>query len=460
MLANFFCRKWGLHLAPCTATMRSTAFQKNLIMILFLGCAATLSACSEELAFQTRTPSTNANDGDDPVDGDSNGEDPDVDPIDPGGPGGPAACESTSMRTETVSITPDAVEGANVVFLIDDSGSMSGEFQKVVWELQDFINGILGVTSNNYRIVMIYNTDGAALNGRTFYRNRNNTNPILNANPFIDQIMSDDVDYFQKETWSKWSDVAFAKVFMPADFMQSLPLVIPTDNPNDSPITANSTPMISTDCQGAGKYFRPRDHTGSYGYGSFACLTAENHAAINDHLLPDLNVNIVAISDDDLNVAFDRPNFSPTDPTKNAYPEIVDRMFTDLVRPLGDDVRYIYHSIVGPIGSESGADVDKDGVAHMALSKFTGGATYDMREANWQPLFQNLSEQIIYSAKDTALSCKPAVASVQVTFNGSVVNPSNYLAFPSLKKLNFKADAFDGYPSGTPISVQISYRIQ
>jgi len=426
--------------------------------MLWFGFVMTLSACSEEVAFTTRSAAA-------PVDGLSDGDDPTLVPLDDPDDtintnGAPNTCAPTSLKTDSVSVIPDAIEGANVVFLIDDSGSMNGEFQKVVWELQSFINGILGVTSNNYRILMIYNTDGLAIKNRTFFRNRNNTNPINGPNPFIDQIMSDDVDYFLKETWSKWADIAFAEVFMPANFMQRLPLVIPTDNPNDATQRSTSVPMLATDCQGAGRYYRPRDHVTDYGYGSFPCLNAENQADIASYLIPNLNVNIVAISDDDLNVAFDRANFSLTDSAKNAFPEVVDHMFSDIVRPLGDDVRYVYHSIVGPIGSESGPDVDKDGVAHLALSKHTGGGTFDLREANWQPLFQNLSEQIIYSAKDVALSCRPSSSSLQVSFNGAVVDPSKYLAFPVLKKLSFKPEAFDGYPSGAPVTVQISYLVE
>jgi hypothetical protein len=284
-----------------------TAWNHSLILTMAL-CVLGLSACTEQLQFEKRAEVDGDSDGDNIG---ADGQDPDdVDPIDQdddgGGNPGASPCPSTTTKTENLSLTANAIEGANIVFLIDDSGSMSGEFQKVVWELQEFINGILGVTANNYRMVMIYDTDGAAIRNRSFYRDRNLTDRINNANPFIDQMASDDVAYFKKETWSKWADMAFARVFMPSNFLQTLPLAIPTDSPNDSPVRVTSTPMQAADCAGMGKYFRPRDSTSDYSYGSFACIEDEDGANIANSLLAGFNVNIVAISDDDLNVAFDR----------------------------------------------------------------------------------------------------------------------------------------------------------
>jgi hypothetical protein len=138
-------------------------------------------------------------------------------------------------------------------------------------------------------------------------------------------------------------------------------------------------------------------------------------------------------------------------------PEIVDLMFSDLVRPLGSDVRYIYHSIVGPMGSESGPDVDKDGVAHLALSKQTGGATFDIRAPNWQPLFESLTEEILYSQQESLLACKPQANTVEVRFNGNLVSSAQYSVLANLKKIAFEASAFEGFASGQSINIEVRY---
>lgn len=433
------------------------------LFALILGISLLLAGCTEELDFETRP--TNGQNLDDPTGSNEPGDGDDTrinDEEDPSGEDDPPIvnpCSLTSQyRTDSFALTPDAIEGANIVFILDDSGSMTGEFQKVVWEIQSFVNNLLSATENNYRIAMVYDHTKAAIAGRTFYRDREQTDRINDANPFADQILTDEVAYFQKETWSKHADVAFARVFMPGDFMQILPDPIPADTPNDSVIRAESLAILPTDCQGAGKYFRPRDFTSDYGFGTTACIQAQSQVNLADHLLPDFNVNVVTVSDDDLNVKFDRANFDPVDVAKNAYPEIVDLMFQEIVSPLGDDVSYIYHSIVGPIGSQSGADVDKDGVAHLALSKRTGGATFDIRANDWQPLFESLTEQIIYSEQEGLLACRPNSTGIEVRLNEQLIDSSLYALLTAQKKIRLLPGAFEGFPSGTPIQVKVRYK--
>jgi len=422
-----------------------------------------LTGCSESVKFVSKRPSLKKTD--------TPGSDGD-----PSGPGAidPNTCPSGSSRSESFNLETAGIEGSNILFWIDDSGSMTGEFQKVVWEVRGFIDQVNAATNNNFRIAMVFDIHADAIEGRTFYRDRdangNGINPINNPNPFYDQIAAGDVEYIEQETWSKLSDVGFARAFMPLDFMQILPAFVPLDTPygggrgrritnhdRDTPY-GGGTVYSPANCSGPGKYFRPRQNTSTYGYGSPGCIQAVNTAGrLEDHFLPDYNLNIVAISDDDLNVQFDRNNFSVTDPTKNAYPEIIDGLISQLIAPLGTD--YFYNSIVGPIGSriQSPSTIELDGVAHLALTKKTNGVSFDIRENSWAELFDQLANQVIFSGQRLRTACNPNPTTIEVTFNGNVVDPENYRLDIPNHRINFLPRAFLGFEIGDPIAVTITY---
>lgn len=408
----------------------------------FIILSLLLTACAQGLNFKAELKSQ--------VGSENGGEDNKDDDVDnkfehPFNEGGDKTCKTEDWLHENFELNPDAIQGANVILLLDDSGSMTNEFQKVVYEIQDFIDGILAATGNNYRIGLIFDKDMQALAGQVF--TDNNGNPITDRNPFVKQIADPNVFYFEKETWSKWADIALARVFMPATYMQTLPDLIPLDTP---PFGHPIIPLEN--CQGMGKYYRPRANQSNF-YNTPACITAQDALRIDDYFLPGITMNIVTVSDDDLNVNFDRNNFSWNDPTKNAYPEVVDLMIKDLIRPLGEDVDYVYHSIVGPT---PGGGVELVGTAHMALSKKTGGGLHDIRTNDWGPLFDLLQEQIIFSEQKVSLDCTPS-ESIEVRFNGNLVDRDHYIVQAPQQRIRLLPEAFEAYPSDEPILVKVSY---
>lgn len=416
---------------------------KNLSLGILLVLTAT--ACSSGVQF-TAKKKQNVQETDSPDDGG-------------GGNNEPLACPSGAAQNENFSLETAGIEGSNILFWIDDSGSMAGEFQKVVWEVRSFIDRVNAATGNNTKIAMVFDIHADAIRNRTFYRDRdangNGINPILNPNPFYDQIAAGEVDYIESETWSKHADIAFAKAFMPADFMQILPAVVPLDTPFDF----GDVPLTPAECSGPGMYFRPREYTSTYNYGSPGCISAVNAARrLEDQFLPGFNLNIVSISDDDLNIQFDRANFSGTDPNKNAYPQIVDGMITQLMEPL--NANYVFNSIVGPIGSRAAtpSTIEKDGVAHLALTKKTGGASYDLRENSWTQLFDQLATQVIFSGQRLTTSCQVNAGSVVVKFNDNVVDPRDYRLDIPRRRVNFLPHAFTGFSIGDTIQVSIAYK--
>lgn len=405
----------------------------------FLFVALALVACAPNIELEKKAKNVVGDDVDsDPSDNEFEH------PFNPGDENEASFCETTEVVEEKFVLDPDSISGANVVLILDDSGSMAGEFQKVVLEIQDFIDGITAATDNNYRIGLIFDKSKPAINGRNFYDT--NGQLIANPNPFHRQIDGEKVFYFEKETFSKWADMAFARVFMPITYMQSLPSSIPLDVPNSGAV------LSPEDCAGMGKYFRPRTPQINF-YNTPGCIYSQDAYDITDYFLEDITVNIVTVSDDDLNVNFDRANFDWSDPEKNAYPEIVDLMFKDMIKPLGEDVSYIYHSIVGPT---PGGGIDLPGIAHMALTKKTEGGLHDIRTNDWAPLFDLLQEQIIFSEQKADLQCAPA-ANLEVRFNNNLVDPENYRLVTAQKRVRLLPAAFDGYDPGTPIQVKISY---
>ncbi len=414
-----------------------------LIFSLFVS----LNACSNDLGLMTRKSTTDSTNRDDDGGGGS-GSNP---------PGGttPGTCQAGS-RTQNFSIRTNGIEGANILFVIDDSGSMSGEFQKVVWELRDFIDEISAASSGNYRMAAMFDIDGDGLN-QTFYRDRDRRDPILDPNPFIDQIQEGSLQYIQEETWSKHSDLAWFRAFAPADFIQRLPNPVPVDYPGVLP--SGFVRHEASECTGPGKYFRPRENlTQNVAYGGNPwCGAADQKLDVRDYFITDQDVQIVAISDDDMNLSFDRANFSFFDPNKNAYPEIQDLLITDLLAPL--NAEYIYHSIVGPEGSEGSSTIERDGIAHLALTKKTSGLTLDLRETDWKPLFDELTKAVIFSSQRVGLACAPSAPSVRVKFNGVLLASNKYRVDVARKRIQFLPAAFEGFELGELIQVEVTYSV-
>lgn len=407
-----------------------------------------LSACSDGLAFRANPQNLREDDDD------SNNPGSDDDPQNPGG----SNCDSGENKVQRLNLTPNSIAGANVMLVIDESGSMDEEIDRTVSQIQQFIDRIFEATGNNYRIGLVFDKDGDALNG---------------VQPFSTQLAQNpqNVFYFESETWSKWSDIAVAKAFLGNLYEQTLPINIPLDYR-----ISNGSPTLSgiSECNSAlGYYFRPRAHRldrrGGYNVnGTQPCNPVTSSRRIQDYFLPGIDMNIITISDDDNNVSWDIEGFL-ADPTADdaPYPEIIDLMFKDVIRPLGAQVDYRYHSIVGPVGSTNRATVingmteyiELDGLAHLALSRKTGGTQFDVHEPDWQPLFDALTEDIIFSEQRANLVCAPEASSVEVYFDGVRLPASRYRVDLANKRIRFLPAAFEGLDPETPIQVEIRYRV-
>lgn len=363
------------------------------------------------------------------------------------------SCVSGDTETQNFTLNPNTVNGANVVFLIDESGSMSGEMAKVGANLQNFADQISADTSNNYRILFVYDSrvrSHAALNSTV----------ADNAN----------VNRVDSETYSKYADIAFFRAFAKTDYVQVLPDVLPLDSA-DAP---NPSPVLPADC-GENDFWRPRAAPWAFKnyYNTPGCVVSGvydnngvlQHPDLSDYLLPGIAVNIVGISDDDLNVAWDRSTYTPAngdDPSAGGYvassglgyPEVTDLMFRQVLRESGLNENYIYHSIVGFNSADSG--VEEVGEAHLALSSKTIGEVYDITRADWSPLFDDLTLAIQFSEQKADLACSPR-PDVQVFFNDTPVSDTNFIVEASEMRVRLLPAAFDGY-SGN-IAVKVVYQV-
>lgn len=353
----------------------------------------------------------------------------------------PEACAENSAHTESFDLQTAGVSGANVVFLIDESGSMRDEFAKVGQNLSNFVTTIEADANNNYRILFVYNSS-------------------LLSDAALDEAVSqnDSVNRVNSETWSKWSDMAFFRAFAKPSFVQNVSMPFPLDLPIFRGFSQAEV-MTQDDCD-VNDYFRPRQTPDYWRYANFrrtpACITPAMFKNLEDYLLPDIAVNIVSISDDDLNVSWDRQGFSFDDPTLNAYPEVVDAMFRQVLGESGLNSNYLFHSIVGLNANDQG--VEEYGESHLALSRRTAGATFDLTQEDWSPLFAELTERVIFSEQSGDLSCKPQQVGAAVKLNGRLLEPQTYVLRTAEKELQLLPEAFSGLADGMTITVEITYR--
>lgn len=374
------------------------------------------------------------------------------------------------LSEEVLTIQPSSAHGANVVILLDDSGSMTDKIQRVVTELRSFILQLTASTSDNYRLILIYDYTKQAFAGEQF--RDSNGQVISDPNPFAPQIDNQKVFYFRQETFSTWADVALFKTFAFSDFSQVLPIPIPLDQPS------SGAPKTFDSCLGAGsplpgKWFRPR--FGSNQFSISSCIVSTrlrsdmSSPRAFDKLLPNTAINVMAVSDDDLSVNFNRSNFSLTDPNKNAFPEISWNMMQQVLLPPSIDPStnppVVYHSVVGLNAADKSANRIADiGTAHLALSKHSGGGVFDILSTDYGQIFNSLHRRIVFSDQALDLKCAPVLGqSIEVRFNrgdGSgfvTVDPSLYSLDSTNRRVTFNANAFQNSDEGRTIQVQIRY---
>lgn len=351
-------------------------------------------------------------------------------PPSPEGPPVTGTLQCSKPEAYSSTFTPSSIRGANVIFLIDDSGSMNEEIQWVIDQVGTFINRINTATNANYRFILVYDYSKGAFRNVTF---RDPTGAIIDSvvhpNPLDYLADNKKVFYFKRETWSKWADIAFFRAFAPRTYMQTLPTNLLTASfLLDRPPSGVAT-VSSSSCSGQGKYFRPR--YAGYGDNNFgstpACISASGNAVdLSSLLIKETSVNFISLSDDDLNVEFDRANFEITDNSKNAYPEVILNMLNDLIKPLGSNLPVRYHSIVGlPSSNSSIANI---GAAHLALTKKTGGFYHDIEDRNYQTAFNGIANNVIFGEQVITLPCPIGSAAPQVSLGGRML-PADQFSF-------------------------------
>jgi hypothetical protein len=411
-----------------------------------------LSSCASDPQLTALPPAkignqTGTDDQNEPVDQDFNH------PFNEGG------CETGDAGVQTYELVVDAAEAFNVVFILDDSSSMGPLIEKVVEQTQGFISSLLAATldGDSVRIGLIFNSTKAGFSG--FPNTGGNT-----RNPFVHAGLVDNerVFHFEQETASKWADRAFYQVFGQTGYLQSLPSVIPLDRP----ASAANGPSITVDqCQPTGNYFRPRVYPFNQDVGwpwifnnhwnHIPCVETSQRRDISEYFISGAPLNVVTLSDDDLNLNFDRFQFDPNDPQKRAYPEIADLMFKDIAGELAST--YHYHSIINL--ANSGGQYQEIGIAHWALSLASSGAVFDIQQEDYQPIFDQLVDQIIYSSQARNLQCSPQVATVKVYRNDTLMASDTYRVLVEPKRLEFEPTFFEGLDAGTDVQVRVEYQV-
>lgn len=423
---------------------------------LFVGCAAAPDFQSIG-ASQTKGP-----DGDDSQDQGSKDEEPGnyIDTEFPRDDEQKIICESGTGGYEEFEITADAAQAVNVLFVIDDSGSMGGEFNKVKNNIENFTTDLASRIADNpesnIKVGMLFRHDRSTNDELT---------GIINSYDFVSKANA--------PTWSKWADLAFWQAFAGMDSMQPISDV-PADNPYYAP-----TDTLFDDyrdrkyCQReggsyGGVYFRPRQLPSAWATGAGAnffhtpaCGYSEDYADfdLGSFFSPNARMNMITISDDDLNVAWDREGFVHGDPVLQSYPKFVHQMYREVFDQAGLKKNYLYHSIVGLDQGDFG--VEEAGNSHLALSRKTGGLTADITLNSWDALFADLAEAIIFSEQSAELSCEPSAASVVVTINGEFLDEEHYTVNANQQTVQILPSAFDSMsiPSGETVTLKVAYLV-
>ncbi len=417
----------------------------------------------------------NANDID--ADGNRDFTNPNQDPKNPV----VEACKPGTID-QSFDIKPSSIRGANIVFLIDDSGSMSGEIQKVISQVGNFLGGINSATNENYRVSLVYNHlySNSAFYNKTFYDQNGNQISSLNPlTPYID-ASAGKVKHVQSITWSKWSDIAFFKAFAQKDYDQAVtdPAMLPEDSTEFRTLTNRPVETSYSNCSGIGLWFRPRfmNFVNQNDGGTLGCFTSDiakasagidstniRNLKIEDYLLKNVSVNFIALSDDDLNVNFtgrinqlENINSVVWDDAKPQYPENVLRMLRQVLKPIGSDVPILYHSIIGL--NKSAGGIDEVGHAHWALSKKTGGAIHDITSASYADAFNKISKKVIFSEQVVNLSCAiPSGTNPVIKMAGQPLSASTYTVTNNGKDIRLLPSAFSAEDEAKTIKVEVFY---
>jgi len=321
-------------------------------------------------------------------------------------------CERDGPLEENFDITPSSIRGANVVFAIDDSQSMTDNIVNLSNSLNAFLTDLAVNAQNNFRVVLLFRLGGFEFgdgNG-TAFPVENNVPPV---NPFATHIANNpNVFYYPVGTGSRALDVGIFRAFSTPTFMQDLLATWPNDFLGGLQTQAN--------CSGAGKYFRPRSGSSSQVNTSCFSSPAPGFNALS-RLLPGTSVNIVGMTDDDLNVS----GGFPGDGLK-----IVKDMFTRVLAPAAGSAPIYYHSFAGTSTTpppNAVGDIDRVGVNNIALSNATGGLVADIRSPNYASVLNQLRTRIVFSEQLVDTACQSdGNYPIEVLKDGVLLDPSLY----------------------------------
>ncbi|TVQ78604.1 MAG: VWA domain-containing protein [Bradymonadales bacterium] len=394
-------------------------------------------------------------------------------------------CSSGDSGYQYFELSVDSVSASNVIFLLDDSGSMGPLIEKVMDQMDSLIEGLLDriEDGDSLRIGLIFDPDKAAFNSIDDIQDPDGEIPGSH-NPLVLRALKDPrIHFFKAETGSKWIDRAFFQVFGQTNHLQDLPTFIPLDQP-----AGNAAVKTISDCNQTGSYFRPRVYPYWAGLTGLASFTQENswpwsfannwnydpcvaslrrvdisgQSETGDNLfIQGAPLNLIALSDDDLNVNFDRHLFHPYDEHSNSYPEIADRMFRQFAQKL--NTSYRYHSIINKdaaLINQLGFLWQEVGIGHWALSQATGGGVYNIQEDTYDEIFQDLLDQIVLSSQSQSLAC-PAQPNSVLVYRNQVLMPENsyYLSLID-QRLEFKPAFFEGLNPKEKVEVWIQYQVE
>lgn len=351
-------------------------------------------------------------------------------------PNSPLACERTGPLEESFQIQPSSIRGANVVFAIDDSGSMGDNIGNLSSNLNSFLSALAQNAQDNFRVVLLFR-----MNGFQYGNNGTAFNPGA-ANPFQSHIDNQRVFYVPEGTGSRGIDVALFRAFSLPSFSQDILSSWPVDGGG----------QLQSACSGAGKYFRPRvsSDSSSLDQVQTSCFASPGLSNLS-HLLPGIAINIVAMTDDDLNVS----GGFPGDGLQN-----VKNMLSQVFRPLGNTTPLYYHSFAGtsttppnPFGS-----IERVGANHLALSDATQGLKADIRSSSYADVLNQIRTRILFSEQVVGTSCQSdSHYPIEVLKDGVVLNSSQYSFNLGTRELRLLPSAFTDADINATIDILVRY---
>ena len=351
------------------------------------------------------------------------------------GPGVGNTPDCSMAQILTTSISPSSAQKLNVMFLIDDSGSMVSIVQEVANRIQSFVQSLASSVSDpsNLRVGLMFDVNAQAFAG---------------VNPFSSVINGTTVSHFNDRTNSQASDIAMFKRFAMNSFSQILSDPFPTDV-RYFPNTAFALPMCADN-----QYERPTRHNLNVSGGSTSyCNAPQRMNAIETSFLSGSPLNLIAVSDDDLNTSYGDDVSNPEGS------RFVANMYDSLTAPLG--VGFVYHSIVGTTegdfvpGSGDAANIVRRGDVHMMLSSLTGGSSYDVRTTDYGAMLNELVRQAVFSSQTISLACPISASRVpQIFFDGQPLSAALFQANVGENSILFHPSAFQ---DADMIQVEVRY---